>query len=250
MDNAKYLIRFDDICPTMDWDTWDVIENEISKLNIKPIVAIVPDNKDRALIVDKQHDQFWSRVRSWQENGWTIAMHGYQHLYKTDNPGLLKLNKYSEFSGLHYEEQRKMVMNAKKIFECNGITPKLWVAPAHSFDENTINALLEIDIRIISDGFYTKPIKHLNMIWMPQQLWRFHNFRSGIWTVCYHINGIENKEIEKICSDLKSFRNNIKSLDYVLKNTLINPHNIFQNIFSIIWLKLIQIKRILSRLTK
>ena len=131
---ATYIVRFDDICPTMNWDAWNIIENQMMCLNIKPIVAIVPDNKDRALVVDEKLDEFWSRVRSWHENGWAIAMHGYQHLYNTDNSGLLKLNEYSEFAGLPYEQQRKKLINAKKIFESNGITPKLWVAPAHSFD--------------------------------------------------------------------------------------------------------------------
>ena len=234
----------------MDWDAWNIIESQMMSLNIKPIVAIVPDNKDRALVVDEKLDEFWSKVRSWHENGWAIAMHGYQHSYNTDNSGLLKLNEYSEFAGLPYEQQRKKLVNAKKIFESNGITPKLWVAPAHSFDKNTLDALRDIDIRVISDGFFIKPIRYIDMIWVPQQLWKFRKLCSGIWTVCYHINGIEDKEIKKICSDLRSFRNDIKSLDYVLENTSIKPHNIFHQVFSILWLKLIQTKRILSRIIK
>ena len=44
--SAKYILRFDDICSTMNWNKWNSIEDILIKHNIKPILAIVPDNKD------------------------------------------------------------------------------------------------------------------------------------------------------------------------------------------------------------
>ena len=47
--------------------------------------------------------------------GWSIALHGYQHLYETNDSGLLGLNKY-EFSGLSYEMQiKKLKMQLKSL---------------------------------------------------------------------------------------------------------------------------------------
>ena len=47
--SAKYLIRFDDICPTMKWSTWEKVEDILLRSNVKPILAVVPDNQDPSL---------------------------------------------------------------------------------------------------------------------------------------------------------------------------------------------------------
>ena len=248
MTKATYIVRFDDVCPTMDWDVWDVIEKQMLKLDIKPIVAIIPDNKDGSLIIGDELDSFWGRVRDWQSNGWSIAIHGFQHLYQTKNSGLIKLNNYSEFSGFTYERQREMLEKALKIFESHDIVPNLWVAPAHSFDQVTVSVLFDLGIRIISDGFYFRPVKNMNMIWIPQQIWRFRNLYGGTWTVCHHINGINDNQLEKICSDLNQYRNSISDLDNILKNRRINQINIIDKIFSFIWLNIVKLKRLFNRL--
>ncbi len=248
MKHATYLVRFDDICPTMDWESWDKVEKVLISEGIRPILAVVPDNRDENLIFGKENEHFWLKVRTWKKMGWSIAIHGYQHLYQTNDSGLLGLNKYSEFSGLSYEQQSKKLQKALKIFESHDVKPNLWVAPAHSFDKVTVRVLSDLGIEVISDGFFKRPVKYMNMIWIPQQLWKFRHFRSGIWTVCYHVNGMKKEELERICSDLNQYNESIISLDYVLKNTSINSFTIFDNIFSKVWVRLIKLKRILSRL--
>ena len=248
MKHATYLVRFDDICPTMDWDSWDKVEKVLISEGIRPILAVVPDNRDENLIFGKENEHFWSKVRTWKKMGWSIAIHGYQHLYQTNDPGLLGLNKYSEFSGLSYEQQSKKLQKALKIFESHDVKPNLWVAPALSFDKVTVRVLSDLGIEVISDGFFKRPVKYMNMIWIPQQLWKFRHFRSGIWTVCYHVNGMKKEELERICSDLNQYNESIISLDYVLKNTSINSFTILDNVFSKVWVRLIKLKRILSRL--
>ncbi len=44
---SKYLIRFDDLCPTMNWDMWSRIESVLLEHKISPLLAVVPDNQDR-----------------------------------------------------------------------------------------------------------------------------------------------------------------------------------------------------------
>ena len=48
---AKYLLRFDDLCPAMNWDTWSEIEVTLVRKGIKPLLAVVPDNQDATLKV-------------------------------------------------------------------------------------------------------------------------------------------------------------------------------------------------------
>jgi len=248
MATARYLVRFDDVCSTMDWESWDRVEQILVSEGISPILAVVPDNRDQNLVFGQENEHFWSKVRDWQKMGWSIAVHGYQHLYQTNDPGLLGLNKYSEFSGLSYEQQSNKLQKALSIFESHDIKPNLWIAPAHSFDEVTVRVLSDLGIEVISDGFFKGPVKHMNMIWIPQQLWKFRHFRSGTWTVCYHVNGMKKEELDRICSDLNQYKERIVSLDYVLKNTSINSITLFDHAFSKVWVRLIELKRNLSRL--
>ena len=248
MSKATYLVRFDDICPTMDWETWNKIEKVLVTEGIKPIMAVVPDNKDEKLKFAEENKNFWSKVIEWQNMGWSIAVHGYQHLYETSDSGLLGLNNYSEFSGLSYEQQTKKLKKAINIFNSHGVKPDLWVAPAHSFDETTLRVLTDVGLNIISDGFYMRPVKYMDKIWIPQQLWKFRSFGSGIWTVCFHVNGIKKFEVEEICSNFIKHSNSIVSLDDVIKNNSFTSLSISDHIFSLVWKGLIKLKRLFSRL--
>ena len=50
--SAKYLVRFDDICPTMNWSVWEAVEEVLVEADIKPILAVIPDNQDDHLKID------------------------------------------------------------------------------------------------------------------------------------------------------------------------------------------------------
>src|SRR5437762_14036332 len=95
---AQYLIRFDDCCPTMNWPVWVEVERALLEFDVKPIMSVVPDNRDRELEVNEPNRDFWSEVRGWQQRGWTIGLHGYQHRYVTRDAGVVGIHKYSEFS--------------------------------------------------------------------------------------------------------------------------------------------------------
>ena len=43
----KYLIRLDDACHQSNWDNWDKIQQLFSKYKIKPIVGVIPSNRDQ-----------------------------------------------------------------------------------------------------------------------------------------------------------------------------------------------------------
>ena len=43
---TKYLFRIDDVCPEMDWGKFDRLVNLFKRFEIKPLLAVVPDNQD------------------------------------------------------------------------------------------------------------------------------------------------------------------------------------------------------------
>lgn len=236
----KYLIRFDDICHDMDWEKWNIIEANIIRLNIKPILGVIPDNKDKKIMSRKNTEvDFWKQVRYWQSLDWTIALHGYQHAFETKESGLIKLNKRSEFAGLPYEIQEYKINKALQIFKDNGVTTRMWMAPAHSFDKTTISILKKNNIDMISDGLYHRPVKLLGMLWIPQQLWSFKKIiiPNSLWTVCYHINTYSDYQLEIIVNDLEKNRKDIISINEIENYFNTNPKNWIDEAFNFIFLK-------------
>jgi hypothetical protein len=187
---SRYLIRFDDICPTMNWAIWEDIEALLDEHGVKPIVAVIPDNQDRSLQVDPPNRAFWSRVRDWQAKGWGIGLHGYQHVVLTPDGGILGIHCRSEFAGLTEAEQRSRLARGLAIFRNEGVRPDIWVAPFHSFDRSTLFALKDLGIDVVSDGMGFGPwIDQLGLRWIPQQLGTCGCMPFGLWTICHHHNG-------------------------------------------------------------
>lgn len=204
---ASYLLRFDDLCPTMNWRMWEHVEQALLRFEVRPVLAVIPDNWDPELRIEKANAAFWDRVRTWQERGWTIGLHGYRHEYVTSCAGLIGKNRYSEFAGLSRGIQTAKLRSALKIFSAQNVRAEVWIAPAHSFDETTLDVLKSFDIKTISDGYFLYPgLDHRNFLWVPQQIWSFAPRPAGIWTVCLHHNQWNDADLERFRHDLQSYR--------------------------------------------
>jgi len=188
---AKYLLRFDDMCPTMDWKLWNEVEAILMEAGVRPLLAVIPDNRDPKLMVDPPAPDFWNRVRSWQARGWSIGLHGYQHEYVNAEPGLLRLNRQSEFAGLDFVSQAEKIRKGLEIFARERVRAEAWVAPAHSFDWVTIEALAAEGIHTISDGLGLAPFRGAHgSLWIPQQFANLRPMPCGVWTFCYHLEDL------------------------------------------------------------
>jgi predicted deacetylase len=216
--STRYLLRFDDICPTMNWTVWSNIEALLVARNLKPILAVVPDNQDPVLKVDPPSGDFWDRVRAWQTRGWTIALHGYQHKYVTFHRGVVTPRKKSEFAGVPPAEQEEKLRRGVEIFERNGVKSRLWIAPSNSFDASTVSLLPRYGISMICDGYFRFPFKcRRNIFWIPQQLHGFRPAPRGIWTVCYHHNHWNSCDLARFRDDLDRYGSAISSLDEIAR---------------------------------
>ena len=220
LSGGRYLIRFDDICPTMNWAVWEAIESQMIQYSIRPILAVVPDNRDPKLIVDSPRADFWERVRGWQQAGYAIALHGYQHRYVNAHGGLMRLSKKSEFAGLSRDEQETKLRNGLAIFANQGIRADAWVAPAHSFDRTTVALLADLGVSVISDGLWRWPFTDARGVtWVPQQLWDvFSPKPAGIWTVCCHHNSWTPRRIEEFGKTLDTHASKMTDLATVIQS--------------------------------
>ena len=220
---AQYLVRLDDACPTMQHDTWDRLEDALDSHSVKPIVGVIPENRDPALACCAPDEKFWDRVRSWQRKGWAIAMHGLHHLYHPVPRGakpLLRSRGQSEFVGVSLEQQRAMIRRAMAVFNDQKVVPTLFMAPSHSFDRNTLEALrIETNIRVVSDGHSFRSGRRDGFIWLPQQLWRFRELPFGTWSVCLHPNVMRTGEVNEFLTAVMRYRARISDPAVVAAST-------------------------------
>lgn len=187
-------IRIDDITPDMDWEKFQTFKGILDGLGIKPLIGVVPDNKDGNLHRMKAVDDFWKYIKELQDAGWCIAMHGYQHIYTTSKGGLFPLNRFSEFAGISLSEQSKMIKRGVEILKRHGIETEIFMAPAHSYDKNTLKALRESGFNKITDGFGNKPYRRNEMTFYPISFMvsRSLKKKNGVTTIVVHTNEISD----------------------------------------------------------
>jgi predicted deacetylase len=202
----------------MNWAMWSEIEAVLMERDLKPILAVIPDNQDPKLRLEPAVEDFWERVRRWQARGWTIALHGYQHRYVTCHAGIVTLRKKSEFAGLPAAEQEAKLRRGVEILAREGIKPRIWIAPSNSFDAATLALLPKFGITMISDGHFRLPfLDRQDMFWIPQQLFGFRPAPRGVWTVCYHHNQWTPADRRQFREDLDEYGSEILCLDDVVQ---------------------------------
>ncbi len=194
----KIAVRLDDISPDMDWEKFYAFKEMLDAYHICPLIGIVPENRDEHLHKNDAVKHFWATVKELKEQGWVLAMHGYHHVYSTGKGGLFPLNHFSEFAGIPYEKQFEMLKKGKKILNENGVETTFFMAPAHSYDKNTIKALLKLGFTEMTDGFGSKPYKWRGMCFYPISFLLSRSFKkkSGYTTMVVHANEISKKGME------------------------------------------------------
>lgn len=200
-EKVKIAVRLDDITPDMDWTRFLEFKKLLDKYKIKPLMGVVPDNRDDNLKSndDITQPEFWSYLKELQKEGWAIAMHGYRHIYTTKKGGLFPLNKFSEFAGKSYEEQLTMITDGQKLLREKGVETNLFMAPAHSYDANTLKALKQAGFRGLTDGFGDRPYNWQGLVFYPIsfRLKNTFNKQRGFSTLVIHTGTISDDDVPK-----------------------------------------------------
>ncbi len=216
----KLAIRMDDITPDMDWERFLKFKEVLDTYGIKPLIGVVPDNQDPNLHRAKAAGDFWEFLKELQEDGWSIAMHGYQHIYTTNKGGLFPLNHFSEFAGVSYQKQKEMLKNGTEILKRNGIVTDIFMAPAHSYDKNTLRALKELGYTRITDGFGKEPYLWKGMIFYPISFLLSNSLKKkkGYTTMVVHTNTLSDEGMNKYRDIFEKYQRNLISYsDYLSK---------------------------------
>ena len=212
----QVTIRLDDITPDMDWGKFRYFESVLDELNIKPIIGVVPNCEDETLHIEDANPDFWDEIRRLKEKGWIIAQHGYNHIYTTKKGGLFPLNHFSEYAGVDFDTQNGKIRRGRSILQSEFVDTDIFMAPGHTFDKKTIEALKDNRFVAITDGFGRKPYKRKGIIFYPIAERRsevFKDKRDGRTTLIYHLNTMTYEQLEKEKAHL--LENKDKLMDFV-----------------------------------
>jgi predicted deacetylase len=220
----QYLIRLDDVCPTMLRDRQERFLEILARHGISPILAVVPDNQDPTLNRQPPDPEFWDRMRSLQTAGATIALHGFRHLCLSRGPSILGLHQETEFAGVDPLLQQQWIRAGLAILRDHGLRPRLFVAPRHGFDRSTLDALAREGLGVISDGFARRPFTRHKVLWIPQQLWEPVIKKTGLWTICIHTNTAPASLEQKLEEFIAEHRTEFTSFDRVMEAS--HPNNL------------------------
>ena len=246
-----FIFRLDDISWDMNFKNFSLVRDIFIKYDIKPLIGVIPNNKDEKLKSQTggfgiSEKVFWKEIYNLQNQyDWNVAIHGYDHIYVTNDSGILGINKRSEFAGLPFEIQSKKINMAKGVFKKHMIKSNIFMAPAHSFDWNTIKALKHNNINIITDGQCFFPYLRKG-VWFVPQIRSWMKIKGyGYDTVCFHINNFTENDFINLENFLKENKQYCVSFSDVLKD--IDHHKRLKWIFGNIISKPIQFLKNLYR---
>ena len=108
--------------------------------------------------------------------------------------------------------------------------------PGHSFDEATLQAVSDVGITQLSDGFSLHPYRDARgIMWVPQQPWRFRKMLFGVWTMCLHVNRWDSTDLERFRSNLGEFQARLTDWQAVVLRYQNRKHRPLDSIFSSVY---------------
>ena len=244
-ENTGILIRLDDIAENMNWDLMKKTELLFDEYKIKPVLGVIPNNKDKKLLSYPKKNDFWDQVRKWRDKGWEISMHGFTHIYdKTSKKGdYFDYGGGSEFCGHSLEVQSSRIKNGLNKFSDENIKIKSFFAPNHTYDDNTFTALKNSGINEIIDGYGLMPYLENNIKFIPQLFYRVYALPFGIQATQIHLNYWNQKDLDNFEKFIKQKLNKIITYDQTLEK--IN-NNLSYKFIRILSEKILRFKRLIS----
>ncbi len=163
----KTAIRIDDVCAEMDLEKFNRVKKILDDNGLIPLIGVIPFNEDPSLMAAPAMEDFPLFLFNLRNRGWIIALHGYNHVYTTQNGGLFPLNKFSEFAGVYYEKQAAMIKKGKNRLEEWGVPTGIFMAPGHTYDNHTLDVLWRAGFDVVTDGFGKMPYIRKDLKFMP-----------------------------------------------------------------------------------
>lgn len=217
--NTGILIRIDDVCENMNWDLMSKLESLFDNHSIKPVLGVIPNNRDEDFLSFPRNDNFWDQVRKWQDKGWEIVQHGDTHIYDrlcSKKSDYFEYGGGSEFFGHPLDVQEKRIKNGLEKFKKEKINIRSFFAPNQTYDENTFIALKNCGISEVIDGYGLMPYTEKNIKFIPQLFEKVVLLPFGIQSTKLHLHIWDENDYKKFENFIKLNSKKIITYDQAL----------------------------------
>ena len=189
----------DDMTPDMDWAKFLRFKELCDVYDVIPLIGVVRAIQDTMLHIGVPRADYWEYLHTLQSEGWCIAQHGYTHIYNTHKKGCFPLNALSEYAGNSYEDQYASLEKGQKILKEHEIHTDIFMAPAHSYDYNTLKALRELGFTKITDGFGRQPYQWQGLTFYPISFKQSNSLKQekGYTTFVVHANTMNDQDFAR-----------------------------------------------------
>lgn len=217
--NTGILIRIDDVCENMNWNLMSKLESLFDNYSIKPVLGVIPNNRDEDFLSFPRNDNFWDQVRKWQDKGWEIVQHGDTHIYDrlcSKKSDYFEYGGGSEFFGHPLDVQEKRIKNGLEKFKREKINIRSFFAPNQTYDENTFVALKNCGINEVIDGYGLMPYTEKNVKFIPQLFEKVVLLPFGIQSTKLHLHIWDENDYKKFENFIKTNSKKIITYDQAL----------------------------------
>ena len=217
--NTGILIRIDDVCENMNWNLMSKLESLFDDYSIKPVLGVIPNNRDEDFLSFLRNDNFWDQVRKWQDKGWEIVQHGDTHIYDrlcSKKSDYFEFGGGSEFFGHPLDVQEKRIKNGLEKFKKEKINIRSFFAPNQTYDENTFIALKNCGISEVIDGYGLMPYTEKNIKFIPQLFEKVVLLPFGIQSTKLHLHIWDENDYKKFENFIKINSKKIITYDQAL----------------------------------
>ena len=217
--NTGILIRIDDVCENMNWNLMSKLESLFDNYSIKPVLGVIPNNRDEDFLSFPRKDNFWDQVRKWQDKGWEIVQHGDTHIYDrlcSKKSDYFEYGGGSEFFGHPLDVQEKRIKNGLEKFKREKINIRSFFAPNQTYDENTFVALKNCGINEVIDGYGLMPYTEKNVKFIPQLFEKVVLLPFGIQSTKLHLHIWDENDYKKFENFIKINSKKIITYDQAL----------------------------------
>ena len=217
--NTGILIRIDDVCENMNWNLMSKLESLFDNYSIKPVLGVIPNNRDEDFLSFPRNDNFWDQVRKWQDKGWEIVQHGDTHIYDrlcSKKSDYFEYGGGSEFFGHPLDVQEKRIKNGLEKFKREKINIRFFFAPNQTYDENTFIALKNCGINEVIDGYGLMPYTEKNVKFIPQLFEKVVLLPFGIQSTKLHLHVWDENDYKKFENFIKTNSKKIITYDQAL----------------------------------
>ena len=169
---AQYLLRFDDLCPTVCDERWQRFESLIEEF--QPAAHSRRRSRQprpRARRLRHRTAGFWERMRSSRSGGSDDRPARLPPSLRSRGRSLLGLLARRSLQACQPRRNASGSATGLHILRGHGLNPSIFVAPRHGFDETHARRSSRRGNHLLSDGFARVPFLRGGLTWIPQQLW-------------------------------------------------------------------------------